>query len=116
MVLFSYEKGPKNTGAWPVEVAAQRSSITLMLTRLGQSNAQNPHISDHVDVSCSFDFEYNVEAAILEVKTFFDGLCLGKCHLGQILCLYLTYCPDCTHLSKSADFDADYWIHDQPGV
>lgn len=77
-VLYAYEQGLANTGAWPVETVFLNNSVERVLRMLESfSTAFVPQTCG--SGFCTFNFDSIVREARTEVKKYFDGLCLGMC-------------------------------------
>ncbi|KAK5124014.1 hypothetical protein LTR85_002211 [Meristemomyces frigidus] len=101
-VLYAFEQGLANTGAWPLETAFLNNSVERVLKFLDNFPGPHTFIPQTCGARyCSFDFAYVVGNARMECKRYFDGLCL-----------------DCMNASnpKLNDADEDYWKHSKLGV
>lgn len=78
-VLYAYEQGLTNTGAWPLESGLLSNSIERILKYLEDFPLPGAFIPQTCGARfCSFDFVEVVRNARMECKRYFDGLCLGK--------------------------------------
>lgn len=78
-VLFAYEQGLTNTGAWPLESGLLSNSIERILHFLADFPLPGAFIPQTCGARfCSFDFVEVVRNARMECKRYLDGLCLGK--------------------------------------
>jgi len=75
-VLYAYEKGLANTGAWPLETSFVGNSVNGILDLL-MSFASRTTPSTCGLPYCTFSFASVVARAREECKESFDGLCLG---------------------------------------
>ncbi|KAM0721906.1 hypothetical protein Q7P37_002831 [Cladosporium fusiforme] len=102
-VLWNYFTALENTSAWPIEITGSKKSINDLLSLLrAKINYSDPHPEDKTctDIShCGQQYQALVNKSVERTQRYFDGLCL-----------------DCMNHSKTESMDADYWIHNEPGV
>lgn len=80
-VLWQYFKALTETRAWPIESAAGKCGMRILLDRLKNFEYWDPHEEGSCkDPYCSrgMEFTVSVEAAIKETEEYFKGLCLGQ--------------------------------------
>ncbi|KAK4546193.1 hypothetical protein LTR36_002330 [Oleoguttula mirabilis] len=101
-VLYAFEQGLANTGAWPLEAAFLSNSVERVLKMLEGFPGPQAFVPQTCGAQfCSFDFAHVVGNAKMECKRYFDGLCLD--------------CMNASH-PKLGDADEDYWAHSKLGV
>ncbi|KAF2480702.1 hypothetical protein BDY17DRAFT_302252 [Neohortaea acidophila] len=86
--LFGYMKALMHTGAWPLEIVCQYSSMDKILRGLG--TFEPPERSNDGCSQCQKRFGMIVRAVVLKTRTYFDGLCLGMFHCIKLRCNSLT--------------------------
>lgn len=78
-VLWAYQKGLADTGAWPTEHVSAKHSIDTLFSKLRRFEYTDPHPGGTTSCfHCPGNFINNVNNAIATTKDYFDGLCLGK--------------------------------------
>lgn len=78
-VLFAWEQGLANTGAWPLETSYSKSSMNEILRQLEEFQALQPPTCG--SPACTFNFFTTVKEAAEKTRGYFDGLCLGESFL-----------------------------------
>lgn len=82
-VLWQYFKALTETEAWPIESAAGKCGMRVLLDKLRGFEYWDPHDEGSCkDARCSRGREFTVcvERAVRETEEYFKGLCLGKQH------------------------------------
>jgi len=92
--LFGYEKALYLLPVWPLERAAQRTSMGKILDRLEKFSYTPPEAKSCW--RCRLNFEEMVKDARQYTRDYFDGLCLTCLDRSQ---------------AKTRDSDEDYWKH-----
>jgi len=84
-VLWAYLKALEQTTVWPSERVSHGCSIDSILSNLRRFEYTDPHPDGtQTCFTCKGGFERAVQVAIDRTRSYFDGLCLGKCSLPTL--------------------------------
>lgn len=75
--LYAYERALKNTGAWPLETAFLKLSVSAIFDKLSGFPGRGTNTPQMCN-RCSINFKRVVSKAVEVTKDYFDGLCLGR--------------------------------------